>query len=270
MVRVIESVTPFYADGRVTLYHGDALELMPLLAGVEIDAIVTDPPYAVTHLEWDRWPTGWPTLASRLTEQLWCFGSLRMFLERASEFTDWRLQQDVVWEKHNGSNSAADRFRRVHELAGHFVRGSWSELYKSPQFTPDATPKQVRRKTRPTQWGNLGGSSYTSTDGGPKHQRSVIRAKSCHGYATNETQKPEAIVTPLVAFSVPPGGLVVDPFAGSGTTLAVARQTGRRAIGIELRRDQCEDTARRLIQLDLGLTAPGERPDRAPRKRGVA
>jgi site-specific DNA-methyltransferase (adenine-specific) len=209
---------PFYNDESVVLYHGNALEIMPALD--RVDAIVTDPPYAVTHLEWDRWPAGWPALASRITDQLWCFGSLRMFLERAADFAGWRLAQDVVWEKHNGSNSAADRFRRVHELAA---------------------------------------SHYVSKDGGPRHMRSVIRAKSCHGYATNETQKPEAIVTPLVAFSVPPGGVVLDPFAGSGTTLVVARQTGRRAIGIELRREQCEDVVRRLAQIDLGLSAPGER-----------
>lgn len=94
----------------------------------------------------------------------------------------------------------------------------------------------------------------------------MIRAKSCHGYATNETQKPEAIVAPLIAYSVPRDGLVLDPFAGSGTTLVVARQTGRRAIGIELRRDQCEDAVHRLTQLDLGLSAPGER---APRRAGT-
>lgn len=250
-------MTPFYDDGRVTLYHGNALELMPLIG--RVDAIVTDPPYAVTHLDWDRWPEGWPTLASRLTDQLWCFGSMRMFFERASDFPGWRVAQDIVWEKHNGSNSAADRFRRVHEQVVHLVQGPWAPLYHSPQFTPDATPRQVRRKTRPTQWGNLGGSAYESKDGGPRHMRSVIRVKSCHGYATNETQKPEGIVTPIVAYSVPPDGLVLDPFAGSGTTLVVARQLGRRAIGIELRLEQCQNTVRRLTQLDLGLSAPGER-----------
>jgi len=70
----------------------------------------------------------------------------------------------------------------------------------------------------------------------------------------NETQKPEDIVAPLLQYSVPPGGLVVDCFAGSGTTGAVARKTGRRAILIEKRESQCQAIAARLAQGDL-LTA---------------
>ena len=97
----------------------------------------------------------------------------------------------------------------------------------------------------------MGPSTYTSEDGGPKLMESVIYARSCHGYAVNETQKPEAIVAPLIQYSVPPGGLVVDCFAGSGTTLAVARKTGRRSIGIELREDQCQRIVERLSQREL-------------------
>ncbi|MCL4660584.1 site-specific DNA-methyltransferase [Burkholderia multivorans] len=80
---------------------------------------------------------------------------------------------------------------------------------------------------------------------------SVIYARSCHGYAVNETQKPEDIVSPLMAYSVPPGGLVVDCFAGSGTTLVVAKKMGRKAIGIERRESQCEEIVKRLSQGDL-------------------
>jgi len=67
----------------------------------------------------------------------------------------------------------------------------------------------------------------------------------------NETQKPEDIVLPLMEYSVPTGGLVVDCFAGSGTTLAVARKTGRRAIGIEKREEQCQAIVQRLAQREL-------------------
>lgn len=240
---------PYYEDAHVTLYHADCREIMPHLP--QCDAIITDPPYGETSLEWDVWPKGWPALMLAHTRQLWCFGSMRMFWDWRDDFAAWKLAQDIVWEKHNGSGSAADRFRRVHELALHFYRGEWSTLHTSPVMTMDATARTARRKGRPPHWGNIGEKLYVSEDGGPRMMRSVIPVRSCHGYAVNETQKPEGIVAPLMEYSVPPGGLVIDPFAGSGTVLAVARQQGRRAIGCELRESQCDEIARRLSQGDL-------------------
>lgn len=75
--------------------------------------------------------------------------------------------------------------------------------------------------------------------------RSVIAVRSAHGYATNETQKPVGILTPLIEYGCPPGGLVLDPFMGSGSTLIAARDSGRHAIGIDIREDQCEAAAER-------------------------
>ena len=49
----------------------------------------------------------------------------------------------------------------------------------------------------------------------------------------------------LEEYGCPPGGLVLDPFMGSGSTLIAARDSGRRAIGIDIREDQCEIAARR-------------------------
>lgn len=241
---------PYYQDDSVTLYHGDCRELAPAL-NLAAGLVIADPPYAETNLEWDRWPAGWVQLAESIAPQMWCFGSQRMFLERGAEFAEWQFAQDLVWEKHNGSSSAADRFRRVHEHALHFYRGEWSALYKEPQFTMDATARTARRKGRPAHWGAIGDGDYTSEDGGPRLTASVIFVRSCHGYATNETQKPEGIVSPLMQYSCPPGGLLVSLFAGSGTDLAVARKTGRRAIGFEKRESQCEVAALRLSQRDM-------------------
>ena len=240
---------PYFQDASITLYCGDAMALLPLLP--KADAIITDPPYGETSLDWDRWPDGWPGIAASVSEQMWCFGSMRMFLDKRGDLADWKLAQDIVWEKHNGSNSSNDRFRRLHELALHFYQGEWKPLYKSPQFTNDATAKVVRRKKRPVHWGEIGSSDYVSEDGGPRLMSSVIYARSCHGFAVNETQKPEDIVSPLMHYSVPPGGLVVDCFAGSGTTLVVAKTTGRKAIGIERRESQCAEIVKRLSQGDL-------------------
>jgi len=59
-------------------------------------------------------------------------------------------------------------------------------------------------------------------------------------------QKPIAFMRQLVQRLVPIGGLVLDPYAGSGSTLIAARREGRRAIGIEIEERYCELAAKRL------------------------
>lgn len=250
----------FYSDDLVTLHHGDYREHLPMLAVAGAQAVITDPPYEETTLEWDRWPEGWPTDAASIASTLWCFGSLRMFLERRDEFAAWRFGQEIVWEKHNGTSLAADRFRRVHELATHWYRGGWSEVRHEVPRTFDATPRAVRRKAKPAQHqGARGESHYVSEDGGPRLMRSVLQVRSEHGRAIHPTQKPLGIIAPLIEYSVAPGGLVVDLFAGSASVALAARQTGRRCISFEVREDYAEAAARRLSQLDFDLSGEGPR-----------
>lgn len=238
---------PYYEENGITIYHGDMREIAPSLV---FQCVVTDPPYGETDLEWDRWVLDWPRylLSSSLERQLWCFGSMRMFLNKIDEFRPWKFAQDLVWEKHNGSGFHADRFKRVHEHVLHFYTGEWASNHHQPVFTADATARTVRRKQRPQHMSPINAGSYSSEDGGPRLMRSVIYARSCHGSAYHPTQKPLEVIAPLIEYSCPPGGLVVDPFAGSGTTLLAARMLGRKAIGIEGREEYCEVAARRLSQ----------------------
>jgi site-specific DNA-methyltransferase (adenine-specific) len=80
------------------------------------------------------------------------------------------------------------------------------------------------------------------------------QAKERLGYPT---QKPEALLERLVTACTEPGDLVVDPYVGSGTTLAVCARTGRRAIGIDIGRRALLLTKRRLRA--LGVEASEER-----------
>jgi site-specific DNA-methyltransferase (adenine-specific) len=253
-------VRPYYADDAVTLYCGDFRELLPhvLAEHGEPDLTCTDPPYGDpgTKLTWDRWPTGWPSLMPG--RSMWCFGSMRMFLNRRDEFTGWHLSQDIVWEKHQGSGLATDRFRRVHEHALHWYRGPWADMYRDTPRLPHAGPDKTLRRstTSDTHLGDVNAWSYI--DDGKRLMRSVIKAPNMQGKgAINPTEKPAGLVENLITYGCPPGGLVLDVFAGGCSTLVAARNSGRRAVGIELREEQCAKAVEyRLSQTVLPFGEP--------------
>ena len=223
----------------VRIINADMREALADVLDGSIDCILTDPPYGETSLKWDVWPPGWPAMVLpklKPTGSMWVFGSWRMFWREQADFAKWSISHEIVWEKHNGTGLFNDRFRRVHEFAVHFypAASKWGDIYKAPQFTNDATARTVRKKGRPAQWiGATGETLYKSEDGGPRLMRSVIYARSEHGSAEHPTQKPLSIVEPLLLYACPPGGTVLDPFAGSGTTGLLAKRHGMSAVLIE-------------------------------------
>lgn len=228
----------------VRIMMGDSKLVLRALykAGERFDCAIVDPPYGQTSLPWDKRVPGWPSMVRDLllpTGSMWVFGSLRLFMETASEFAEWKMSHDIVWEKHNGSGAFNDRFRNVHEVVAHFYPADvpWAQIYRQPQYTNDATARTLRRKNKPQQWGALGPSTYESKDGGPRLMRSVLQVRSEHGRAQHPTQKPEALYEPLLRYACPVGGRILDPFAGSGTTALVAKRIGIHATLIEARAD---------------------------------
>ena len=170
-------------------------------------------------------------------------------LERRGEFADvgWKLSQDVIWEKANGTGFAADRFKRVHESVVHWYRGDWDGVcHETPKTAYTGRDKgRWRRNPPPVHTGEIG--AYAYEDDGTRLARSGQFAPSAHG-GLHPTEKPLPLLRMLIAYAWPPGGLVLDPFAGSGSTLDAARLSGRRAVGVEAREDYAEKAARRLSQ----------------------
>lgn len=241
---------PYYSDDSVTLYLGDYRDRT---AGIVADAIITDPPYGETSLEWDRWPMAWPEDAAKMTNALWCFGSFRMFMDNLADFDGWKFSHEIVWQKQNGSGFATDKFRRVHELATFWYRGPWSELRHEVPRVPKqhSLDKSSNRTVQSEHTGHLRSQPYI--DDGLRLNPSVMVVPNEQSRAVHPTQKPLGIISPLVQYSVPVGGLVVDLFAGSGTTLLAAKLSGRRAIGFEVNEKYAEAAARRLAQQTFAL-----------------
>lgn len=240
---------PYYHDEWVTLYRGDCREIVATLT--RVDLIVADPPYGETSLAWDRWPDGWPAAVSDVAKSMWCFGSMRMFLDRRDEFAFWRLSQDVVWEKQQGIGLAADRFRRVHEHALHWYRGPWMEqVHETPRDGVQGINRAGKRSAAGPAWQGGRGASVDLRDGSAL-LRSVLKIRNMNGRALHPTEKPVGILDPLIRYGCPPGGTVLDPFAGSGSTAEAARLSGRKAVLVEADERYCELIAKRMSQAIL-------------------
>ena len=185
------------------------------ITDAEADAVITDPPYGVTSLDWDKTATGWlslirathamvlrlaailhgPTVRGldirardRLGEAQWLYLPRRPIQARPR--TRGAVLSRGLGKRLQGSRKDSGR----HSAA----------LFAARLALP------IRAISRD--------GSYESHDGGPRLMRSVIYAKSCHGYAVHPTQKPVYVLTPLIEYSVPPYGTVLDPFGGSFST----------------------------------------------------
>lgn len=125
----------------------------------------------------------------------------------------------------------------------------WSDntaMGHPPKFPPGGQPShhtrdgrvKPRKKYKPPALANPGNLIDCGPAGGG-HMGSELSA-------LNEAPFPETIPEWLIRSCCPPGGRVLDPFVGSGTTLAVAKKWGRNSVGIDLRESQCRVARRRI------------------------
>lgn len=250
----------FYQDDLVTIYHAD---YRAWVGPLDVACALVDPPYEETGLAWDKWPAGWPQwLLERMppTASLWCWGTLRMFMDRRDEFAGYRLAQDVIWEKNNGSSLHADRFRRVHEQPAQFYpkTTAWGDVYKSPVMRAveeERKRKPIERCGKPAHWGDINRETVGYEYDGTRLARSVIYAPAVRHGVRHATPKPVSVQRDLVSYSTPPQGTVLDIFCGSGSALCAAKELGRRAIGFDGDIEAVTESAERCSQT-MSFPAP--------------
>ena len=231
----------------IAIYHGDCLDVLPGLESESVDLIMTDPPYNVsarrlrdnspvkrvlrkdgTHREIVRdfgsWDHGWDPAP---------------FLEHAR-----RLLRD---------GGALVAFTSEYLLAPYLASGLdhrsllyWNKTNPVPNFR-----KQIVHAVEMAAWQTKGGA-WTFNAGG--YRPNICRGPIMRGgLRTDEkrwhpTQKPEWLIRKWIQLFSNEGDLILDPFAGSGTTLRAAKDLGRRAIGIELDEEYCRIAAERMRQ----------------------
>ena len=177
----------------------------------------------------------------------------------------WYLRQDIIWSKPNPMpESVRDRCTKAHEYI--FL------LSKSGRYYYNAAAIAERAK-RPGEVGDLGGEKGRSWDipstdpnyrgdngsqwGKPVKTNDFVNKRSVWEIATQPFPEahfatfPEKLVEPCILAGSKEGDLVLDNFAGSATTCAVAKRLTRRWCGIELSREYCSIAFGRLRQEEL-------------------
>ena len=245
---------PYYNRGGITIYHGDALDVLPTLKG--IGAVITDPPYSSggafrsdrsqkTTVKYSVKRTMGETIAPALPEfsgdsrdqrgylawcSLWLTAAMHASVSGAplAVFTGWR-QLPVVSD--------------AVQAGGYNWRGvvCWDKGNARPQSHSISFAAQIEFVV----WGTKGPRARTEET---IHIPGVFRQPSIKGEdRVHIAQKPDAVMRWLMRIA-PPGATVLDPFMGSGATLRAAKDLGHPAIGIEADEHSCEVAVEQLRQ----------------------
>ncbi len=234
------TLRPYYSDGRITLYRGDSRDVLPeVLARGSVDLLLTDPPYgqqfegagkaavsgaAQGNVRGDGARQGVRVLRGVLEElaDAWhpeAHAYIACHWEGLPDFYDaacvhLNIRNALVWDKAQGGTGDTEL---------DYARDWECWLYGT------------RSRGRPLA-GRRDGAVLRGYKPVPSRGR------------IHPTEKPVALLRYLIAKSAPADGLVVDPFAGSGSTLEAAKLEGRRAVGVEVEERFCELAAKRLEQ----------------------
>jgi site-specific DNA-methyltransferase (adenine-specific) len=253
---------PYYDDGTVTIYHGDALDVLSAIDGVA--CAVTSPPYntlgariptnGTGKMAGDRWlakvrAVGYADDMGEADYVEWqravtarlataCLPNASLFYNHKVRYRDghvvhpldvvrafdaWQLRQEIIWARDGGIAFNARMFCPSDERIYWLSRPGAAHVWNQPSAS-DFTVWNMRQEI--------------GIDGHPCPYPAQLPAR-CIRAVTN------------------PGDTVIDPFMGSGTTLRAAKDLGRRAIGIEIEERYCEIAAKRCAQdvLDFGDAA---------------
>lgn len=249
---------------RSDIHCGDCLDVLRRLPAATADLVYLDPPFATNKRQRGSqtrhrgrelsFNDEWESLGSYLEFMRPRLEAMHRLLKPTGSILlhcDWRtchhlrfmldeifgasgFVNHLIWHYGLGGSSPR-RFARKHDDILFYARGA-RHYFKPPQV-----PSTSRR---------MNGAVKKATD--------VLAIPSINNMAAERsgypTQKPLALLLLLVEACSPPGGLVVDPFCGSGTTLVAAKRLGRPCLGIDANPD-----AVRISRTRLDVEAPTKR-----------
>jgi site-specific DNA-methyltransferase (adenine-specific) len=249
------------SENAASLFNEDFFDAIARVPDGSVDLVVADPPYGLgkdygndsdrlsgaAYLEFSRRWT------DAVIPKLKPAGSLYVFLtwQHSPEVfshlkTRLLMVNEIIWDRKVPSMGGSTRkFSSVHDTIGLFAasRDYYFDV-DSVRIAYDAATKKARTRSI------FVGKKWLEVGYNPKDVWSVTRLhRQDREREDHPTQKPLEIVERMVLASSPRGGLVLDPFMGSGTTAVAALKHGRRFIGFELNHGYFATARRRVSRL---------------------
>ena len=224
---------PYFEDEFVTLFHADSFEVMAGMGDESVDCVITDPPYTDyvhTNAKSNRSGSG----ASEINFDSFTNEKLREAFDEFGRLTRRWVVSTLDHRHALPMETNPPKNLRLMRI------GVWVKNNPMPQISAD----------RPAHgWESIAylhkAEVKPAWNGGGAHGNYVSNLAAPTGHPT---PKPVKMFSSFVERFTDPGDLILDPFAGGGTTLLAARNLGRRAIGVELDEKYCELIAKRLGQ----------------------
>ena len=259
----------YYSHPSGKLYLGDCVAWLELLAPESVDLAFADPPYNIGKADWDEfashdayidWSVGWIKAAARVLKpngSLYVCGFSEILADirrpAAKFFAGCKW---LVWSYKNKANLGKD-WGRSHEAILHYrkskkftfnvddVRVPYGNHTLKYPVHPQAESSQFGNgKPRKDHW------QPHPAGGKPKDVFEIpVTSNGMEEKTPHPTQKPEELLRKLILASSNEGDLVIDPFAGSGTTLVCAEQLKRRWAGCDSNPEYCSWAVLRLEQI---------------------
>ena len=267
------------------IVHGDAEALLPRLPRESVDLFFTSPPYAdaraYSRIHPDRYVEWFLPFARAMLEATKVSGSLVLNIKNrvakdgplkgqrhpyvyqlvlALQNMGWRWIETYVWAKPNAiPGKFGPRTKDSFEYVYHFAKGQTPYFDLSAIRVPyKADSSEIERRKRDALgrrataagFGRDRTKTYLLGGADPGNVVSVAQTYNQYKGVAHTAAMPEGLAEFFIKAVSPQGGIVVDPFAGGGTTVVVARRLGRASGGFELHQEFVNEGLRRIAEDD--------------------
>ena len=254
------------------LVCGDSVDVLQSMSGVIFDVLFADPPYNLTKqfgsekfksrngAEYETWLDSWLRLCVPLLKQtasIYICGDWRSSsaIQRAGS-KYFKLQNRITWEREKG-RGAKRNWKNAAEDIWFFT--------VSDEFTFNLDAVKQRRRViapyrengSPKDWTQSAAGNFRDTHPSNIWTDITVPFWSMPENTDHPTQKPEKLLAKIILASTNPGDLILDPFAGSGTTAVVAKKLGRNFVAIESDEEYCLLAAKRLEMAETDKSIQG-------------